>query len=302
MGNELTEFYQDRIQKRWKTAFYSAFFLGLLIHIYKFTNLMPNHDGLYNFYSSQNMVASGRWFLSIACCLGSFFDLPWINGVLSLIFMGLTAAVIADIFDMENPCLIILSSGLLVSFPAITATMAYEFYRRWLYDRHVPGGSECSADKGGNAGQKALEVHGVQRDLHLPGLRYLPGLCVLCFSAGGMLFHDRAAGKPPGRKEILAMDRFADCHLRSGHGGVLFDLENMSPNPGICGSILSGNRPGRYGERWGVAGGISEDPSGYGSLFPGVEHPGTWRYPVFCAEYPVFAGICRGVGCFGQEK
>lgn len=127
MGNELTEFYQDRIQKRWKTAFYSAFFLGLLIHIYKFTNLLPNHDGLYNFYSSQNMVASGRWFLSIACCLGSFFDLPWVNGILSLVFMGLTAAVIADIFDMENPCLIVLSSGLLVSFPAITATMAYEF-------------------------------------------------------------------------------------------------------------------------------------------------------------------------------
>ncbi len=127
MGNELTEFYQDRIQKRWKTAFYSAFFLGLLIHIYKFTNLLPNHDGLYNFYSSQNMVASGRWFLSIACCLGSFFDLPWVNGVLCLVFMGLTAAVIADIFDMENPCLIVLSSGLLVSFPAITATMAYEF-------------------------------------------------------------------------------------------------------------------------------------------------------------------------------
>ena len=127
MGNELTEFYQDRIQKRWKIAFYSAFFLGLLIHIYKFTNLLPNHDGLYNFYSSQNMVASGRWFLSIACCLGSFFDLPWVNGILSLVFMGLTAAVITDIFDMENPCLIVLSSGLLVSFPAITATMAYEF-------------------------------------------------------------------------------------------------------------------------------------------------------------------------------
>lgn len=127
MGNELTEFYRNRIQKRWKTAFYSAFSLGLLIHIYKFTNLLPNHDGLYNFYSSQNMVASGRWFLSIACCLGSFFDLPWVNGILSLVFMGLTAAVIADIFDMENPCLIVLSSGLLVSFPAITATMAYEF-------------------------------------------------------------------------------------------------------------------------------------------------------------------------------
>ncbi len=127
MGTELLNFYHDKIKKTWKLAFYSAFLLGLLVHIYKFTNLLPNHDSLYNFYSSQNMVASGRWFLSVACSLGSWFDLPWVNGMLSLVFMGLTAAAVAEVFRMKNPCLIVLSSGLLVSFPAITATMAYEF-------------------------------------------------------------------------------------------------------------------------------------------------------------------------------
>lgn len=101
--------------------------IGLLVHIFKFTNVLPNADALYNFYSSQNMVASGRWLLAAACSLGSWFDFPWVNGMLSLFFMGLTAAVIMDVFTMKNPCLIILSSGLLVSFPAITATMSYEF-------------------------------------------------------------------------------------------------------------------------------------------------------------------------------
>ena len=76
MGTELLTFYREKIKNTWKIAFYSAFFIGLLVHIYKFTNLLPNHDSLYNFYSSQNMVASGRWFLSIACSLGSYFDLP----------------------------------------------------------------------------------------------------------------------------------------------------------------------------------------------------------------------------------
>ena len=127
MGTEILEFYHEKIKKTWKLAFYSAFLLGLLVHIYRFTNLLPNHDSLYNFYSSQNMVASGRWFLSIACSLGSWFDLPWVNGMLSLTFLGLTAAVITEVFRMKNPCLILLSSGLLVSFPAITATMHYEF-------------------------------------------------------------------------------------------------------------------------------------------------------------------------------
>ena len=127
MGSEILTFYHEKVKKSWKTAFYSAFFLGLLIHIYKFTNLLPNADALYNFYSNQNMAASGRWFLSIACGFGSYFDLPWVNGILSLLFMGLTAAMVAEVFRMENPVLIVLSSGLLVSFPAVTATMSYEF-------------------------------------------------------------------------------------------------------------------------------------------------------------------------------
>lgn len=127
MGMNILTFYHEKLKKNWKLAFSSAFLIGLLVHVYKFTNLLPNADALYNFYSDQNMAASGRWFLSIACGMGSWFDLPWVNGVLSLLFMGLTAAMVAEVFRMENPVLIVLNSGLLVSFPAITATMAYEF-------------------------------------------------------------------------------------------------------------------------------------------------------------------------------
>lgn len=127
MGSEILSFYQNKIKKTWKLAFYSAFLLGLLTHLYRFCNVLLNADAMYNFYSSQNMVASGRWFLSIACGLSSYFDLPWVNGILSLCFMGLTAAMIAEVFRMENPVLIVLSSGMLVTFPSITATMAYEF-------------------------------------------------------------------------------------------------------------------------------------------------------------------------------
>lgn len=127
MGTWMIRLYQEKIKKEWKTAFWSAFVLGLLVHVYKFTNLLPNHDSLYNFYSSQNMVASGRWFLGIACGLSSYFDLPWVIGMLSLVLMGVTAAIVAEVFEMKNPCLIVLSSGLQVTFPAIAATMAYEF-------------------------------------------------------------------------------------------------------------------------------------------------------------------------------
>lgn len=127
MGDNLVVFYREKLKPTWKLAFWSAFVLGLLVHMYKITNMLPNHDSLYNFYSTQNMVASGRWFLSIACGLGSYFDIPWFNGLLSLFFMGITAAMLTEVFRMQAPVLIVLSSGLLVSFPAVTATMFYEF-------------------------------------------------------------------------------------------------------------------------------------------------------------------------------
>ena len=39
------------LDKNVKMAFLSTTIIGLLIHIYKFTNTLPNHDSVYNYYS-----------------------------------------------------------------------------------------------------------------------------------------------------------------------------------------------------------------------------------------------------------
>lgn len=127
MGEGFVEFYQTRIKKSWKLAFVSAFVVGLLVHMYKFTNTLLGHDSLFNIYGTQNVVRSGRWFLAAACSLSSFFDLPWVNGVLSLIWIGVAAAVVIDIFRIGNPVLILLTGGLLVTFPAVTQTFYFEY-------------------------------------------------------------------------------------------------------------------------------------------------------------------------------
>lgn len=127
MGLEIMKLFREKVKKEWKTAFLTAVIAGFLVHTYKFTNYFPNHDGLFNFWSTQNMVASGRWFLAPACAVSSFFDVPWIVGIFSIVFMALTAVLLTEIFEMKNLWLISLSSGLLVSFPAITETMFFEF-------------------------------------------------------------------------------------------------------------------------------------------------------------------------------
>ncbi|MEE1281346.1 MAG: glucosyltransferase domain-containing protein [Acutalibacteraceae bacterium] len=127
MGDNLVKFYNERIKKEWKIAFIATMVIGLLTHIYKFVNILPNHDSIWNMYSDQNMIASGRWFLSIACGFSSYLDLPWVNGVLSLICIALTAVVIVEVFKISKPVPCILIGGLLVTFPAVTTTFFYEF-------------------------------------------------------------------------------------------------------------------------------------------------------------------------------
>ena len=109
MGTKLIEAWKtNKIKKEWKIAFIATFIIGLLVHIYRFTNDIPNHDGVLNQYDSQNIIGSGRWFLTVACMFSSYFDLPLVDGIFSLIFISLTMVLIVEIFKMENPVLIII--------------------------------------------------------------------------------------------------------------------------------------------------------------------------------------------------
>ena len=111
----------------WKTAFLAAVIIGLLIHMPVLVRDIPNHDGLDSMYFDQNMITSGRWFLTIACGFSSYFSLPWLIGVLGLIFLGITAAVLVDFLEIEQKGTAVLVSGLLVAFPALVSTFAYVY-------------------------------------------------------------------------------------------------------------------------------------------------------------------------------
>lgn len=127
MGTELLLFYRKRIKSTWKTAFCSAFILFFLIHFYKISNYLPNHDTLYNFYSDQRMVGNGRWFLQYACGISSYFDLPWFNGLLCAIYLGLTTVCIVELLNIRNPVIIVLTAGILVGTPSTTETLFFGY-------------------------------------------------------------------------------------------------------------------------------------------------------------------------------
>ena len=116
-----------KIKPQWKTAFISAAVFSFLTHMYIFTNAWPHHDGLISIYTPQQGFEMGRFFLTPFSGVGSYFDLPWINGILSVFYLALTAVVLTELFGLKKKLSIVLVSGLLATFPVVSATMSYMF-------------------------------------------------------------------------------------------------------------------------------------------------------------------------------
>ena len=127
MGTSIVTFYQTKVKKEWKQAFWYAIAIGLLVHLYKFSNTLWNHDSVLNAHTDQNILSSGRWFLSIACAPSSYFDLPWVTGILSLLYIALTVVVVVALFHVNNPYLIAVMAGLVAAFPGTTETFFFQF-------------------------------------------------------------------------------------------------------------------------------------------------------------------------------
>lgn len=116
-----------KIKKEWRLAFLTAFVTGLLIHMPVMLSDIPNHDGLGSIYFDQNMITSGRWFLTVACGFSSFYTIPWVIGLLGLFYLGLAAAALTELLELKNKWAVAAVSGLLVAFPALVSTFAYVF-------------------------------------------------------------------------------------------------------------------------------------------------------------------------------
>jgi hypothetical protein len=118
---------QLQIKKQWKAAALSTWVIGLLIHLPMMVSDIPNHDGLASMYFDQNMITSGRWFLSVACGLSSYYALPWLNGLLSVFYLGLVSIVLTEFLEIRRPSVAGVIGGLTVSFPVLASNFAYVY-------------------------------------------------------------------------------------------------------------------------------------------------------------------------------
>lgn len=112
---------------QWKVCFIGALIIGFMAHLYKITNWLPNWDSLVFRYDAQNMLSLGRWFLPVVCAPSSFYDLPFLNGIIAIIFHALGAVCICKILNVQKKITAFLIGAVIVSFPTVTSIMMYGY-------------------------------------------------------------------------------------------------------------------------------------------------------------------------------
>ena len=117
----------SKIPSQLKACFFASLIVGLLAHFYKITNWLPNWDSLVFRYDPQNMLPLGRWFLAVVCSFSSFFDLPFLNGLIAIIFHGLGAVFICKILGVKKGITAFLIGGVVSVFPTVTSVMMYNY-------------------------------------------------------------------------------------------------------------------------------------------------------------------------------
>lgn len=113
--------------KRWKAVFLSTFIFGLFSHGYAMANYLPTYDSILNTNSVGATYSSGRWFLKAVGNLFSSSSIPWVNGLISLLFIALTVILILKMFDIKDTFSAVLTSALFVTFPTIVSTFSFIF-------------------------------------------------------------------------------------------------------------------------------------------------------------------------------
>lgn len=116
-----------QLSRDFKLAFISACVIGFITHLYAFTNILLSEDASRNAFSNNAHLSLGRWSLEFFSSFSSFFQMPVVIGLISILMLALTAGLTVRVLALTHPVSIVLTSALLVTFPAVGATFTYMY-------------------------------------------------------------------------------------------------------------------------------------------------------------------------------
>ncbi len=119
-------------KQRLMYCFVLTFVIGLICHAYAYLNYQPSHDSLYEAVSNSDYwemkIEYGRYIKPLCdMVLGKFASFPWINGLISLFWLSLSAYIVTDIFKIERRRDIGLFCGILTTNITVISMSATYF-------------------------------------------------------------------------------------------------------------------------------------------------------------------------------
>ena len=116
-----------KLDGKQRFAFLSTFLCGLFVHMYMFTNKFPNHDDIICLFRNDETVTSGRWFLPVLIGISSDYSLPWLNGLLSLLYLSMLSVLLVRFFGIRRKLTVLLCCLSLVCFPSVANAFGFMF-------------------------------------------------------------------------------------------------------------------------------------------------------------------------------
>lgn len=107
--------------------FFSALGFGFAAHMFMLTNKIPVDDDICFLFDKGATTVSGRYGLELLRFLMPDVSMPWIYGVMALLFLSAAVCVTVRLFEIKSRIIQVLFAGLFIAFPAETGTMSYIF-------------------------------------------------------------------------------------------------------------------------------------------------------------------------------
>lgn len=105
----------------------SSLIWGILAYMFAFTNKLVNHDEVGQLFGKGATVSSGRWGLGALDSIFPNYSMPWIYGILTLVFLALGICLIVRLFHVKSKLLQVLLSGCIIVFPSVIGLFGYMF-------------------------------------------------------------------------------------------------------------------------------------------------------------------------------
>lgn len=134
MNLNVDQFFQKltgRVARQEKVAAITAIAVGLVSHVFIFSNRIMFHDDASANFNLGSTVSSGRYILEIwkriLDHISQNATTSWFNGMISLCLIGTAAALLVRNLKIQSKVFSGLVGALIASYPAVAATFSYMF-------------------------------------------------------------------------------------------------------------------------------------------------------------------------------